>query len=703
MAKFRIQLQDGRSVRVDAPNAQEAAEGADQWAQANPKPGGSDPVTRKSVTVDEMRKFAGGPTNPLSALAGFVSRGGGDKAPANFVRGAIDQAVGTVADTVMNAGAALGGNRNAAGPQSKGFLQLPRGVIDTGEAAVDAVSKVIPGGNMLSTVAPRVLNRTMPSVAPQNLGERILRVGGQAAAGAAAPGSIIQKVKNVAFPTAGGAIAGEVAKAAGADERGQAVAQTIGAGAGGVLANVSADPRLPPEENALGKFAQKAKPDAARMRARAQEYRDVGIEPTLVDVTDESGRGVVRANASRMTAGREVAQDFGDKRALDLPDRMGKQARRVMSSDPRTPDQIAAQLAKARGAAADKAFGNVRYDPVEIDPADLTVLKVPDVKSAVMDAVRRERDSTDRAALAQVLEYASGGRKRPPGMTVGMVDRISRVLLSKAQGLRATDPDLAATLSKYGNTLRDAAKSQSTGYADALKGYAAQSKLIEGAGRGEDFLKRNTDEFVADAAAMSPQERALARATGRRAVERASGESVGSAPGVAGRLAEAPEQRARNRALLGNEDAARLEQGMRLEERAVRNARDIAPRTGSQTQNKAQDALDTAGGAVRVVGRGGRGDLIGATVEAANMWLKRQGFSEKEAEELVRIATDPGQTNRVLSVLESRVGRNATIEWAKGIGPRLLGAGQTPAAASAAAIATSANSRGTQERRTQGR
>lgn len=638
------------------------------------------------------------------ALVGFVGHGVGTKAPSKLIEDAGNAAIGLAADTAMSAGARLGGKPKVQGPPATGVVgQYGRGLVESEQGAADTVAKFVPGGNALAIVSRRFGDAAVPAAQPRNALERGARMAGQMTLGAAAPGSVVQKVKNVIFPAAGATVAGEMAQAAGLDEQGQAIAQMVGGGVGSVAANIGTAPREPQDvaDTALDKFRGKAKPNVDAMRARAQEYRDVGIQPTLTDITDESGRGVVRAAASRMTPGREVAQNFGDRRALDLPDRIGGQARAVMSPDARSPMQIATELSDARGTAADKAFGAVRAEPVTIAPEDLDILKIPDVSQAVSDAMRRERDPGARAALGQVLKFSTEGGQPPP-LTVGAVDRISRVLLSKAQGLWSNDPDLATTLSKYGNALRDAAKKQSGGYEQALGDYAAQSRLIAGAGQGEDFLKRNTDEFTANVSGMSSEEAALARATGRRAVERAAGESIGSAPGVARRIAEAPEQQARNQALLGEQDASRLQQGMRLEELAVRNARDIAPRTGAQTQSRIQDAAEVAGGVAKTAGHFGRGEAIGGAIEGAKLWLKSRGLSDAQAEELVRIATTPGRTDEAVNALSRLSGRPASIRFMRRFGNSLAVASQRALpVASTAAVVSAPNALAPRQRRSQ--
>lgn len=487
---------------------------------------------------------------------------------------------------------------------------------------------------------------------PQTTAGRIGRAVGENAPNALAPGGIPARAANVLLPALGGEGAAMAAEAMGAGERGQAVARVGGSVVGGLAASVRPRSVRPPEAaNALNPLARTAPQNPNALRAEAQRYRDAGLDPTLVDVVDESGRGVMRAAASRMTPGRQTAQDFAEGRALGLPDRMSQQARRLMSDDPRTPDQIRQAQVAARSQNAEQAFGAVRGEAVDLGDDALLTLKVPEVLDAIGDAARRERDPAVRGQLLRVAQWARSGQApaNAPPITVGMADRISRVLLGKAQG--TTDRDLAATLNMYGRAIREPARAASPGYGEALQEFAADSRLVEAADVGQNFLSRNTDEFAAAVGGMDDDARALALATGRRAVERAAGENIGAAPGVARRLAVAPEQQARNRALMGPERAEQFQNSMALEERAVRNANDIAPRFGSQTQPRGQDA-EAVEGAMRIGGQLMRRDFIGIGMD----WLRSRGMNDQQAQLLIEAVTDPSRLDDAIAYLERAYG-----------------------------------------------
>jgi hypothetical protein len=477
---------------------------------------------------------------------------------------------------------------------------------------------------------------------------------GESAVNAAAPGSAPARVANVVVPALATEAAGQLARRNGAGPMGEQVARAAGGVVGAGVASVRLRNPFSPEATPAETLATRARQDPAAMQQRATDYRAAGISPTLTDVVDDAGRGQIRAAANRPTPGRDQANLFARQRTLDLPNRIGNQARANLSADPRTPAQIADELGQTRATSANAAFGAVRGDALPADTEMAQALQNPMGREAIAEAARRERDPAVRTALEQLGTWARGEHSTgtAPQLTVGMADRISRTLLGRGQAAaRQGDNDLAATFNSLGAAVRNPARAASPGYRGALEGYAEQSRLMDAAGQGEDFLRRNTDEFVANTPAAGQPGNELARATARRAVERAAGENPSAAPGVARRLAEAPEQQARNAHLLGPQGANQFQQGMRLEAQAVDNANAIAPRTGSPTHLNDTDAARAANifeTGRRVV----RQDWVGLGLD----WLRSRGISDQDAEALVRMATDPAQTDQAIALITRRLG-----------------------------------------------
>lgn len=186
------------------------------------------------------------------------------------------------------------------------------------------------------------------------------------------------------------------------------------------------------------------------------------------------------------------------------------------------------------------------------------------------------------------------------------------------------------------------------GLADARGAYAEHSRNIEAAQAADNFLQPGSaDEFGATVGAAS--DLGPARDVAARRVEMAAGENPSAAPGVARKLAFAPEQQARNAALLGPEDAQRMQDSMAAEARTVRDLGDVAPRSGSQTQLRGQDA-EQASAAVdlaHAIMTGGKSVVSGLLGR-----LKAAGIADADAHAVADIATDPNQLDALLSRMD---------------------------------------------------
>lgn len=599
MAKFRVTSPDGATYEITAPDGATEQEAV---AYAQQQFGGSKAATKPSTVKDVAKSAATGVVKGVQGLASM----GESLTPGGMTRNILNRF----------------------------------------------------GANIPSPMAPMENAVNQFGHKPETRAGRYAEAVGEMAPNALAPGGLARRAASVVLPAVAGEGAREATEALGGNQLAQGAAKFGGAVLGGLGSSGAVAGRLGRGRTALGALPAQ---DANALTQRAAQFRGAGIQPTLIDVIDDSGRGAVRAAASRMTPARQRATDFQDGRQLDLPSRIGGQARRVMSQDPRTPDQIRAEMATRRAQNADQAFGAVRGDTVHLAPEGVQALRSDYGRAAIREAARRERDPNTRAALMRLGEAALDNPSTP--ITVGMADRVSRVLLGQSQeAARRGDNDLATTLGGLGRSVRGPTAEASPGYADALQGYGADSRLQEAAGVGENLMTRNTDEFVPQAQNLSDDERALALAAGRRAIERRAGENVGAAPGVARQIANAPEQQARNAALMGPARAGQLQDAMRLEERAVRNANDIAPRTGSQTQLRGQDAANMASAVARIGGQVARSDYVGMGID----FLRSRGMNDQQAQALVEMALDPRRTDQAIQLIARQYGPLAAhqaLQW----------------------------------------
>jgi hypothetical protein len=621
MPTFTIQTPEGKKLKIEAPDQATALRGAEEWSAQN---AGGRRKSGLSGVIDDLTEAPKAAWKNVADKYSAYSKGAEDGASRVKAR---SRDVGMVRASIEEMG-----RPSAKGPGVGDFLALAasplagvqhailrpvaEGIASTGVRTYDTPSMIEGVGDMAQGRAPRA-----PRMMTQDESAKEIESG---------IGSALMGVRSTGLPSM-------------------------------VRVPAAAAPTTAAERGArkLGRLAQQ---DPVRMTQAAAEMRSAGLQPTFADVVDQSGAGVMRAAASRQTPARQAAVDFADGRATGLPGQMSDQARRVMSNDPRTPMEIAENLGQARATAAADQFGAVRGEMIDLAPETVQSLRADRGRAAIREAAARERDPEVRAALNRLSDDAldnPGGTQ----ITVGMADRISRVLQGQAQAA-AGDRDLAGMLNGLARDIRGPARAAVPGYDEALRNYEAQSRLMASAERGEDFLARNTDEFAADVGQMGPDELALARATGRRAIERAAGENISAAPGVARRIAVAPEQQARNAALLGPDDAERLQQGMALVERGVQRGRLINPESGSRTALNTADQQASQG--VDLAARTGanlaHGNIPGLALDGVKLLLRRMQINDVEAEGLINLAIDPARTDEAIAYLAPRVGGNARAQ-----------------------------------------
>jgi hypothetical protein len=502
-------------------------------------------------------------------------------------------------------------------------------------------------------------------------------------------GSVAARAAGVVVP----ALASETLGHAFQGTKYEGAARFVGALGGGVASGVRVGARVAPRSintppPAVAPAAAKAlnfvakRVDIPGTQSASEKLRGLGIEPTLVDVVGDSGRGVIRAAASRQTPARQAVTNFYKGRREGLPDLISRQSQ-VISPVARSADDVVADLTQKRSEDARVNYAEPYAQTINITPEVRSALIGPEGRAAIQRARRAASASRDVDALAHLktLEeaisgplpgqvklnpyYANATNVPPlPPVTGAVLDRVQIALGRQAKNLLSgptPSPDIAGGLLGRQRQLNDALDSFEH-LGDARSAYRATSREMEAAETGSRFLTPGTaDEFAAAVGEMTPEALAYARTTAARAVQTAAGERVGSAPGVADRLAHAPEQQARNAALLGPKGAADLQARMAAAGQTLSNAAEVAPRTGSNTALNVSDMGEAAGNAFHTAAKLGS---WGGRVSLAVDWLKtRASLDNNQAQALAEMAIDPAQTDTALAYLQSRLGPTRTQEF----------------------------------------
>jgi hypothetical protein len=452
--------------------------------------------------------------------------------------------------------------------------------------------------------------------------------------------------------------------------------------------------RATPEESstraAVDVMAARVPQNPVEMRARVQEFRDTGHEPTLVNAMDESGRGFVGAMARRPGPGRETAQRAYDARRLSAPERIdrnmatvieetttGAPAGTAVAAELRRPvDDVLRDLTENRSQEIEAAMAPIRNNVVPLTPRMAEIIDTADGRRAIARAMRTVSDDATLAVMRGLPALARQIRqidpRMPPatrqqiidqllqgqGLTVDVADRLARKFNAMSEN---ADSDVQRVLRGFARDFRDEARSASPEYGAALDAYSTASRSIDAIETGGEFLATNqADDFARRVAVVEgvppapgvPSDRQRAMQGARRAVQRAAGENISNAPGVARRIAVSPEQHVRNTALFGELNAERLERAMAITERDLRDFAQVAPNTGSATALRGQDD-EAAAGMLQAVASIKTGNFA----QGALALLRSIGIRDQDAGRIVEMATDPAQVDQLIDLLERSYGR----------------------------------------------
>jgi hypothetical protein len=237
-------------------------------------------------------------------------------------------------------------------------------------------------------------------------------------------------------------------------------------------------------------------------------------------------------------------------------------------------------------------------------------------------------------------------------LSLGTVDRLRRSLSRQARA--ATDGDTRQGLTTLAQQLRADAVHPERGvpeYGQFLRDYADRAQIDDAVDFGAGFLnRRGTADFARQAADLNPAQNAAARVSARDRFEEA-----GNTPaGAASLLSDVSVGRGngqRTDGLLG-EDAARLQSNSLYARRELDTGNNLSPRTGSQTNDNAQNS-----GLVNGVAQGigiardvAVGNKFGLATRAVDL-LRSRGFSNAEAEAVLTAGMDPTRTNELIQML----------------------------------------------------
>ena len=504
-----------------------------------------------------------------------------------------------------------------------------------GIATGGAIAKA--GGQVLSRVAPNLAPRVAAAVAPRSgsMGGKVARFTGRtglAAGGGAASGAVYgsgegRAVENALYGAVVGAAAEPVIRVGGATVRG--ARRLVG------------KDKTKPEVVAARKIVERLSPDA---QARIDEAARLGLDPlSVVDVSRNSGRRMVRGVASASDGGQEIALNYRTQTREAMPDRAQGIVRQMTGGDVDFPSAQAAAQKNIED--IDKFnYGPIQGQRVAVTPEMLQSLRSPDAQVAIENARRvadldeRQNDVAALDTLLNTLRTSDVSKLEGLEVSTSALEEVYRNLRDTTSGLfsspstRRIGNAMAGARDRFDTALQ--AQSPQIAQARAASREARQGAEALDVGFGGFAPSRLPSALADDVGALPQSARPNVLAGGQAQLQQRIGENpfatinaLGFRPNMAARL---------NAMGAPTENMTRSAQ---IEVGRARTADFISPNTGSQTQLRLNDAADI--GATSLTPYGIATKLMDFAFRRIN------SFTEAEMEALVRMGIEPADLPRL--------------------------------------------------------
>ena len=493
------------------------------------------------------------------------------------------------------------------------------------------------GGQVLNRVAPNLAPRVVAAVAPRSgsAGGKVARFTGRtglAAGGGAASGDVYgsgegRAVENALYGAVGGAAAEPIIRVGGATVRG---ARRL----------VGRD-KTKPEVVAARKIVERRSPDA---QARIDEAARLGLDPlSVVDVSRNSGRRMVRGVASASDGGQEIALNYRTQTREALPDRAQGIVRQMTGGDVDFPSAQAAAQANIK-AVDDFNYGPIQNQRIMVTPEMLQSLRPADAQAAIANARRvaelsgRQDDVAALDTITNILQTGDVSRMQGLEVSTPVAEQIYRSIrdttadLYSNAGTRSVGQAMSGLRNEFDTALQ--AQSPQIAQARAASREARQGAEALDVGFGGFAPSRLPSALANDVGALPQSARPNVLAGGQAQLQQRIGENPFATVNA---LGFRPNMTARLNAMgAPTQDMTRAAQ---IEVGRARTADFISPNTGSQTQLRLNDAADI--GATSLTPYGIATKLMDFAFRRIN------SFTEAEMEALVRMGVEPADLPRL--------------------------------------------------------
>lgn len=389
-----------------------------------------------------------------------------------------------------------------------------------------------------------------------------------------------------------------------------------------------------PEMAAATRLEPFVTPESMAERARLQE---LGVNPSVMDVTGGTSERLVRTAAGPAGPGAELMVDAATRRQANLrPEVMS--VTRQLSDDPRTAAQVQEGLLETRSRIADEMYPEAYRTPVSVDEGVLAALSDEPGRAALR---RARAAAVARQDANQVAEIDALSRGETTDISAGTLDRIRIAMRGRAQAMqqRPDTRDIASGL--FGRESQiDAALEAVPELAPARATYRNLSQAAEAVTDAPDIMTTAPSDFAAWASNITPEVREAATIGARQNIMDLLGRQANAGTRSLDNISQANYARENLSSLLGPEEAQRYIDQIVARVQGTQRFNRASPNTNSQTfgriaDEQAMGAADIVGAGSDVV-RGATGD-VGAIARTIDRIRARATMSPAEREAIVQL------------------------------------------------------------------
>jgi len=519
-------------------------------------------------------------------------------------------------------------------PQTQAAQEAARERSMVGVDPLDLAGLATGGGALFQGAKALPFISKLPGLAKSAIGGGA--VGGAVAGGQ--PGSLEQRVGNVPYGAAVGAVAGPAA---------QGAAKVVGSGAGAL--RDLATRFLPGAQKKRGMESLARTFDSAERTTQMarEDLERYGPQAIIADVGGPNMREAAQRSVELRGKSRNQAEGLLLNRNLEQGDRLGKAFRDAVE-EKREFYTVADDLNKARRVEAAPLYKSVHAQTIQ--PTDRMRDMVD--RQSFKDGYREARAiATEDGVKLPTLKQLQDGEADLTGLKTwdyikrGMDESIAR--MKKTQGV-GPSRKRAANQTRV-DLLEDLDKLHPP-YAEARAAWAGPSRSMDMLEEGRDiFDSRDPEEFLRDYARLDPAEKDFFKLGAVQEITNRIG-NVGTNRDALGSFWNKPNQQRKLAALFPKGDnMTKFMDRVIGEEEAIKTAREVLGQsaTAGRQARSDQAAIESMPGFIQAVTQLARGDLKGLAASQASAMAKRNRIPLGQREAEAQVLFEPSRAKQL--------------------------------------------------------